>query len=453
MRALLLCCAVGAVRRRADCTPATCVGDDDASYDRDLFREAVVARRFDDERRYLLIIDAGRAGVWLAARRGQFPSADGNNASVEVETGCDASLKCAGPTLSLFKNQGAAHNAALWRDGDRLYALGGLFIPRSRRPNPSKVSGLQLRGPVALSEAGLRALPTAPVRATLPGAHPGGVDRRPRTGTFCEYDGRAAVARVQGQTVAYARANLARNRTVDGGFGGRFVQAARLTGAFPGNAGEGEAFEAFVPLSVEAYPPPPPPRHPCGAPFAGDNVYFAAVAENPVDSGRSVLGLFPVARNDHVGDDAFVGLALSCDGVDFSPLRRILNSTPASLGRSSDHPVVGLVARGDAIFFYVHRGVQGVFDDDRDAARLPPSRVVRYAASADALRAYTARAKASLASCAAASSTPGPRSVGDRCWLACARLTRERGQNWNDAAVNSCVAACEQRHSVTKSAC
>ena len=438
-RALLLVAHAVAVRNRVDCTPAACVGDDDAAYDRDLFRDAIVARTFADERRYLSIIDAGRAGVWLAARRGQFPSADGTNVSIEVETGCDASLTCAGPTLSLFKNQDAAHNAALWRDGDRLYALGGLSIPRS-----PKVTGLQLRGPVALSEAGLRALSTAPVRAALPGAHPGGVDRRPRTGTFCEYDGRVSVARVRGQTVAYARANLARNRTVDGGFGGRFVQAARLAG---------DAFGAFAPLRVATYPPPPPPRHPCGAPFAGDNVYFAAVAENPVDRGRSVLGLFPVARNDHVGDDAFVGLALSCDGVDFSPLRRILNSTPASLGRSSDHPVVGLVARGDTIFLYVHRGVQGVFDDDRDAARLPPSRVVRYAASADALRAYTARAKASLASCAAASSTPAPRSVGDRCWLACARLTRERGQNWNDAAVDSCVAACEQRHTVTTNAC
>ena len=45
MRLILCCAVVGAVRRRADCTPATCVGDDDTKYDRDLFREATVARR------------------------------------------------------------------------------------------------------------------------------------------------------------------------------------------------------------------------------------------------------------------------------------------------------------------------------------------------------------------------------------------------------------------------
>ena len=120
MRLIRCCAGGGAVRRRADGTPATCVGDDDAKYDRDLFREATVVRSFDDERRYLTVVDAGRAGVWLAARRGLFPSAAGNNASVGVETGCDAALTCAGASLKLFENQGAAHNAALWRDGDRL---------------------------------------------------------------------------------------------------------------------------------------------------------------------------------------------------------------------------------------------------------------------------------------------------------------------------------------------
>ena len=59
MRLILCCVVVGAVRRRADCTPATCVGDDDANYDRDLFREATVVRSFDDERRYLTVVGLG----------------------------------------------------------------------------------------------------------------------------------------------------------------------------------------------------------------------------------------------------------------------------------------------------------------------------------------------------------------------------------------------------------
>ena len=44
MRLILCCAVVGAVRRRADCTPATCVGDDDTKYDRDFFGDAHVVR-------------------------------------------------------------------------------------------------------------------------------------------------------------------------------------------------------------------------------------------------------------------------------------------------------------------------------------------------------------------------------------------------------------------------
>ena len=70
MRLVLCCAVVGAVRRRADCTPATCVGDDDANYDRDFFGDARVVRSFDDERRYLTVVGLGASGLALAARRG-----------------------------------------------------------------------------------------------------------------------------------------------------------------------------------------------------------------------------------------------------------------------------------------------------------------------------------------------------------------------------------------------
>ena len=245
-------------------------------------------------------------------------------------------------------------------------------------------------------------------------------------GTFCEFDGRVSMVRISDRVVAYARSNLIRNKTRDGGFGGRHVQAAILEGP--------ATFGPFASIDIAAY-------EPCVTP--GDNIYYAAVAANPVDPSTA-LGLFPVVHNAPGGDDAFVGLALTCDGVAFSPLRRLLNSTPSSLGRSTDHPVLGLVSRNDKVFFYVHRGVHWVFDDDKEMERLPPSRVVRYAVSLDGLRAYTASTKAALP-------TTPPRKKGRRSLTrtsagsAALRFTRDRGQNWNDAIVDACVAACERR--------
>ena len=388
---------VGAVRRRADCTPATCVGDDDANYDRDFFGDARVVRSFDDERRYLTVVGLGASGLALAARRGAAPSADGPGTYVHVETGCDDAFACTDTTTTLFRGRSAAHNLALWRDADGLYALGGLG---------TATQGLELRGPVAPTPEGLASLGRAPTKAALLGSHASCVDRRPRTGTFCEFDGRVSMVRISDRVVAYARSNLIRNKTRDGGFGGRHVQAAILEGP--------ATFGPFASIDIAAY-------EPCVTP--GDNIYYAAVAANPVDPSTA-LGLFPVVHNAPGGDDAFVGLALTCDGVAFSPLRRLLNSTPSSLGRSTDHPVLGLVSRNDNVFFYVHRGVHGVFDDDKEMERLPPSRVVRYAVSLARLRAYTASTKAALPTCLQKKRTPfiDPH----ECWLECAQNQRPR---------------------------
>lgn len=60
-RVLAVFAAARAVRRRADCTPATCIGGDDAAYDRDLFKDARVVRRFapTDPSRYMSVVDFG----------------------------------------------------------------------------------------------------------------------------------------------------------------------------------------------------------------------------------------------------------------------------------------------------------------------------------------------------------------------------------------------------------
>ena len=87
MRLVLCCAVVGAVRRRADCTPATCVGDDDTKYDRDFFGDARVVRSFDDERRYLTVVGLGASGLALRTTaapkldRGQHGAPDQSRAS------------------------------------------------------------------------------------------------------------------------------------------------------------------------------------------------------------------------------------------------------------------------------------------------------------------------------------------------------------------------------------
>ena len=152
----VLCCAGRSGGRRADCAPATCVGDDDANYDRDFFGDAHVVRSFDDERRYLTVVGLGATGRALAARRGAAPSADGPGTYVHVETGCDDALTCTDTTTTLFRGRSAAHNLALWRDAEGLYALGGLG---------TATQGLELRGPVAPTPEGLASLGRAPTRA------------------------------------------------------------------------------------------------------------------------------------------------------------------------------------------------------------------------------------------------------------------------------------------------
>lgn len=422
-------------RLRSQCATTRCAGDDDAAYNGGLVDRAAVVRRFGDRdpARYLSVLDVD-GGVLIAARTGAFPSADGARTALRVEFGCLANLGgCSGGPVELFGgvNDATAHNAGLflWRGG--LYALGGLYA----EGDPARL-GLRLRGPVAPTRAGLESLGAAPPRTAMAGDHAGGIDRRPRTGTYCEYDGRVSVAVLRGSARAFARANLVRNKTVDGGFGGRHVQVAA--------SADLQAFDAFRGLAIEQFPPG---RRACDAPASGDNVYFGAVNANPVDDD-TLLGLFPVVRNaPRGGDDAYVGLGLSCDGVRFSALERLVNSTPASLGRSSDHPADGIVVRGDSVFFFVHRGVPGVFDDDHAAAAIAGSRVVRYELSKRALTAFTRRAKATLAGCGSAAPPRGdPASPRDRCWLECARSARARKRHRDVKAVDACVAGCEARH-------
>ena len=87
-----------------------------------------------------------------------------------------------------------------------------------------------------------------------------------------------------------------------------------------------------------------------------------------------LIALAPVSRAD--GSAAYVGLAVSCDGVHFSSLEPLLNCTGgASLGRAPDHPVDGLLRRGPVTHIYVHRDVPGIAL--HKAGRQPRPRLVR----------------------------------------------------------------------------
>ena len=97
-----------------------------------------------------------------------------------------------------------------------------------------------------------------------------------------------------------------------------------------------------------------------------DRSYFAAINRHPAFVLRhrghqyaadALIALAPVSRAD---GSAYVGLAVSCDGVHFSSLEPALNCTGGFIGRAPDHPVDGLLRRGPVAAIYVHRDVPGV---------------------------------------------------------------------------------------------
>jgi hypothetical protein len=131
----------------------------------------------------------------------------------------------------------------------------------------------------------------------------------------------------------FSRANLKAS-------GGRFVQVANASSV------QGP-YGAFQRIQIDRYDE--------GGP---GNIYFAAVDNNPLDT-ETMLGLFPVnLGNEEEGGnghgESFIGLSLSCDGVHWSNLTRLVWSA-GQFGRTWDHPVDGVVLHGDNVYFMVTR--------------------------------------------------------------------------------------------------
>jgi hypothetical protein len=132
------------------------------------------------------------------------------------------------------------------------------------------------------------------------------------------------------------------------------------------------------------------------------DIYFPTVSANPVDGGRTLLGLFATAleREDlessvhDRGRSPEVGailLSVSLDAVHWAPPVALASVFP-NRGELNDHAVDGFVRAGPRVFFYVHAGVPGTLGHlcPRFAPpRPPPSRLVRYALKARNLARYT----------------------------------------------------------------
>ena len=176
----------------------------------------------------------------------------------------------------------------------------------------------------------------------------------------------------RGRLWAYVRAN-----TNPRG-GGRYVQVASRPAA-------GGAWGNFSLVEMAGYD---------ARAIREFNVYFFAVNPNPVDAA-SVLALFPIVTDVA----AFVGLAVSCDGLRFSAPHEFLPTGYAYENRTADQPVDGILRRGSDVYVYVHEHVPDLTSYRRSHLDPTDSRVARHTVKADALAAWTADAKRGLAGC------------------------------------------------------
>jgi hypothetical protein len=322
---------------------------------RDLVEAVALVHTLRSRTRYFTLLEVD-GDVWLTAR-------GGNRADSCKSAPCDQLLWRNGSHDRLITSlhphrfvsrDGVAHNLAVAVDDDQLVAAGGLY--RSRDPalykNVQPLHGSDRYEGVEVFDISRDLTWTR--TAVIDGRHPGCVERRAGFGGLCEFDGRLSLAPLGNELLLYARAN-----TREAG-GGRGVQVSRRSS---------EGWSPFERVSFEGL-------------HEDDQVYFAAINRHPAFVLRhrghqyaadALIALAPVSRAD---GSAYVGLAVSCDGVHFSNLEPLLNCTGgASLGRAPDHPVDGLLRRGATTHIYVHRDVPGIAL--HKAGRQPRPRIVR----------------------------------------------------------------------------
>ena len=318
---------------------------------------------------------------------------------------------------------GAAKTAktAAWQQSSRLYGVGGQdqekpykdeerlgWSATHRRGlfmmNASRLTDVRFGGwfPYIRTDH----IPRAPF---VDGHQTGCMEKRVGFAPTCQFDGKLSMAFFRSRFFVYTRANL------KAGGGGRFVQVARSQpGSEPPPAGAWLPFEL---LSIEGYDPEGP-----------GNIYMASVKKNPFEDDM-LVGLFAVnlggkresrpaavdtrdprrkgaSRHDRVvgpysglnsansDGRSFIGLALSCNGVDWSSLQEIA-PTRGVEGRTYDQPVDGLLVKRGRVSVLIHRHVYEISPRAQKESRL-----VRRELNKAAMRRLAAQARVTLKGCA-----------------------------------------------------
>ena len=240
-------------------------------------------------------------------------------------------------TSLIIKDSSVANNFVLRRVGTRFIGMGGIGFQNGG----AEGAGIRLFTADSAAEIHSGRWLNSASSVIVRGDHPGCVEARPKWNGICEYDGKVSFVRMTSAgSVAwhvFARTNLKPHG------GGRFVQVASASSA------QGP-YGAFQPIQIDGYDQ--------GGP--GGNIYFPAVDNNPLDS-ETMLGLFPVNLGDEKegnGDgESFIALSLSCDGVHWSRLTKLVWSI-GWFGRTWDHPVDGVVLHRDNVYILVTIGIQ-----------------------------------------------------------------------------------------------
>ena len=279
-----------------------------------------------------------------------------------------------GEPAKVVTSYGVAHNTAVtfvrgdgFRQHSRLFAVGGqhrqarknsdravMQLEKTQGWHPSHRRGIYAFHSDSLADViSRRWFPfnkTDEIRSLpiVQGSHPGCVERRASyQHTGCEFDGKLSLAKFKGRFLLYTRANL---KPLGGG---RFVQVAASAENHPESR-----YGPFSLLQIAGYDPSGP-----------GNIYLAAVMPSPFDMTSSgeemLLGVFavnlgnssaPISEGNSDGR-SFLGLALSCNGRDWSRLYEVA-PTIGKLGRTTDQPVGGGLLRLPAAR-PVARGITG----------------------------------------------------------------------------------------------
>uniref|UniRef100_A0A7S3K2Z5 Uncharacterized protein n=1 Tax=Aureoumbra lagunensis TaxID=44058 RepID=A0A7S3K2Z5_9STRA len=366
--------------------------------------------RLRDASRYFSVIDN-----WILWKNGTYPHA-AQHSQIIASLGCGSEelIKRKWDCISkkqiiVTQSTTTSHNlAAIAKDANTLLCVGGLLLKSSPRLHYLQVSS---------SSTYSKSLDIFPV---LDYDAPGCVEMRSDR-SHCELDGRLSLVRFRSDLFLYARANTNPNG------GGRFVQVTKISSKHSASWSPFQLihFAKNTKTSSTIY------SEILSQPYLAAeraDIYFAAVNQNPVDA-NTMLALLPtVIRTSTHGPkqqwrgEAAILLALSCDGIHFSPPSPILPATPLG-AEINDHPADGFLLDSNSLFFFVHHGVPGTqaklcdykkgrLDTEQNKEivfhgrssntttaappPLPPSRVVRYAISLPALANWTRHARHEL---------------------------------------------------------